>query len=636
MKVSNSKGPASTVTFSTKDKKSAIELSQWWTATNDTELVGQVLGTAAFLKESQQYRYRTAAIYARLYGNMSLYNFAGSSMAKMDQSTSLPLDRPTFNVVQSCVDTLVSKITQSRPAPVFLTDNGDYKERNLAKKLNNFLLGEFYRTKTYDKAAVMFRDALVEGDGILKVFRTQDNKVGIDRVLLTELLVDQNEAMYGEPRQMYQLKLVDRKVLMKTFPKFKSKIDLADKAYPDNSADSSKTVSDLVMVVEAWHLPSIPGADDGRHVIACTGGKIVDEKYEKDRFPFIFMKYSPRLLGFWSQGLAEQLMGTQLEINSLLFTISRAIKLVGVPRVFQEAGSKVNKASHNNDIGVIIEYRGTKPTYEVAPCVPEELYSQLQRLIGYAYQQAGVSSLDAQAQKPSGLNSGEAIRSFDDIATDRFAAVARRYDNMFIDLAYAIMDEAQAIAEETGEYATVYPNKNGIKQIDLPDCDILKNPYVVQVFNQSSLPKDPAGRIQTVTEWMQAGIITIQEGRRLLDFPDLEQEEKLANAAQERVLQILDEIVEDGKFTPPDPFMFSSSKSPIQIVTQYINLYSQANLEEEKMQMLRDFFTQCLTIQQAAQPPAPAMAAPAAGTAPQATPEAPPTSPMLPNAPSPQ
>lgn len=631
MKVSNASGPSSTITFSTKDKKSAIELSQWWKAKTDTELVGQLLGTAAFLKEGQAYRYRSAAVYARLYGNMSLYNFVGgTSSSKMDMSTGLPSDRPTFNVIQSCVDTLVSKVSQSRPSPVFLTDNSDYKERNLAKKLNNFIQGEIYQTKAYDKAATMLRDALVEGTGILKVYRTPDDKVGVERVLLTELLIDQNEAMYGEPRTMYRLKLVDRSVLIETFPKFKTKIENAGKAYPDNSSESAKTVSDLVMVVEAWRLPSIPGADDGRHVIACEGGKIFDEKWTKDKFPFIFLHYSPRLLGFWAQGLAEQLMGTQLEINSLLFTISRAIKLVGVPRIFQEAGSKVAKAAHNNDIGTIIEYRGTKPSYEVAQCVPQELYAQLQRLIQYGYQQSGVSALDASAQKPAGLNSGEAVRAYDDISNDRFNALSRRYDNIFVDLTYAIMDEAQEIAEETGQYQTVYPNKNGIKQIDLPDCDLLKNPYVVQVFNQSSLPRDPAGRLQKVTEMVQSGMITLQEGRRLLDYPDIEQEEKLANAAEERILQILDEIIEDGKYTSPDVFMLSSGKPPEQIATQYINLYAQANLEEEKMQMLRDFFTQVMALKQAAQPPMPA---PVPGAMPQATPEAPPSSPLIPNAP---
>ena len=164
MKVSKTK-PVNTITFSTRDKKETLQMAQWWKAKGDADLCGQLLTTAAYLKENQAYRYRQAAIYARLYGNMSLYNFVGSSINKLDTNQGLPMDRPTFNVVQSAADTLVSRISQSRPQPVFLTDNGDYKQRNLAKRLNNFILGEFYSTKAYDKSATMLRDALVEGTG---------------------------------------------------------------------------------------------------------------------------------------------------------------------------------------------------------------------------------------------------------------------------------------------------------------------------------------------------------------------------------------------------------------------------------------------------------------------------------------
>jgi len=599
-----------------------------------------LLTSAAYLKESQNYRYKQAAIYARLYGNQSLYAFAGSNINKMDQTKGLPAERPTFNLVQSVTDTLVSRISQSRPAPVFLTDNGDYKQRTLAKKLNNFIQGEFYQTDAYEKATTALRDALVQGTGILHTFETPDHKVGLERVLLTELLIDPNEAMYGEPRQLYRLKLIDREVLKANFPKFKEKLDVAAKGYPDNSTESSKTVSDLVMVVEGWHLRSGKKMKDGRHTLACSSGYLIDEEYEKDRFPFTFIHYSPRLLGFWSQGISEQLMGTQMELNSILFTISKAIKLVGVPRVFQEEGSKISNASHNNEIGVIVKYRGIKPEYEVAPCNAPELYAERDKLIAYGYQQCGVSALQASSQKPQGLDSGEAIRTYDDISTDRFASLSRRYDNLFIDLAYQIIDHAKDIAKPEseggqGEYQTVYPNKNGTREIDLPAAQLVDDPFIIQCFTQSSLPKDPAGRLAKITEMIQAGMISIQEGRRLLDYPDIEQMERLANAAEERIFQILDEIIESGKYTPPDPFM--NLDLATQLTTQYINLYGQAKLEEGKMQKLRDFFTQIQALKQAAMPPPMAQpGAPAPGQpgqpSPQAQPMPQPQSPLVPNA----
>jgi len=605
------------------------KIYQWWLTTDKKEKAGQLLSTANAIKDAQSYRYRTTALYARLYGNQSLFNFIGNNMNKMDAGTTgLPVDRPTFNLVQSCVDTVVSKISQSKPSPVFLTDNSDYKERRLAKQLNNFIQGEFYQTKAYDKVATVLRDALVTGMGVLKVFESQDNKVALERVLGTEILVDSNDGLYGEPRQIYQLKLVDRQVLKDICPGYKQVITEAETAFPDNSSDASRTVSDQVLVVEGWHLKSGKNATDGRHTIACTSGIILDEAWDKDAFPFVFLPYSPRLLGFWAQGLAEQLMGTQIEINSLLYTISRAIKIVGVPRIFVEEGSKVSSSSFNNDVGTIVKYRGTKPVFEVAPCVPQELYAQLQRLIEYGYQQCGVSALDASSQKPAGLNSGEAIRSYDDISTDRLASLSKRYDNFFVDLTYQIFDLAKDIASRDGEYQTVYPNKDGTKEINLPEMKLIQDPFVVQVFNQSSLPRDPAGRLQKIVEMTQSGMLSIKEGRRLLDYPDLDQVEKLSNASEERIYQLLDKIVEDGIFTPPDPFL--DLQLATEITTQYYNLYAASKLDEERCQMLRDFFTQVQDLIQAATPPPPPQA-PAAQ--PQAVPEQRPTSPMLPNTP---
>ncbi len=323
-----------------------------------------------------------------------------------------------------------------------------------------------------------------------------------------------------------------------------------------------------------------------------------------------------------------------MELNSILFTISRAIKLVGVPRVFQNEASKVVSANHNNEIAVIVKFRGEKPTYEVAPCNAPELYAERDKLIQYGYQQCGVSALQASSQKPQGLDSGEAIRTYDDISTDRFASLSRRYDNFYIDLAYQIIDLAKDIAEEQGSYSTVYPNKNGTREIDLPKASMLDNTFIIRCLTQSSLPKDPAGRLSKVTEMIQSGMISLQEGRRLLDYPDLEQVEKLANAGEERILAALDDIIETGKYASPDPFM--DLELATTLTTQYINLYVPAKLEESKAQKLRDFFNQIQTIKQAAMQPPPMQAGGASqGPAgpPQANPQPLPTSPLVPNAP---
>ena len=234
--------------------------------------------------------------------------------------------------------------------------------------------------------------------------------------------------------------------------------------------------------------------------------------------------------------------------------------------------------------------------------------------------------MQATSQKPQGLDSGAAQRAYDDISVDRMYTVSKKYSQMFIDLAYKITDVAMDIANRDGKYQTIYPNKDGTKEIDLPAMKFLKDPFVIQCFDESSLPRDPAGRTATVIEWVQSGMVTIKEGRRLMRAPmDLEQNEKLTNASEERIFQYLDEIVENGNWNPPDSFMDLSLAE--ELCVQYYNLYVAAKLEERKAQMLRDFFTQIQTLKASAMPATPAAAAPPAPANPTATP----TSEMLPN-----
>lgn len=638
MRISKAKADPGKIKMKTRpsDVDGKAILSEWWKATDDRQLALELCGTGAYLKTNQTYRMRQLAVDIRLYCGLSVYSYAGSNVSKMDRTKTLPDDRPTFNLIQVAIDTLVSRIGQNEPAPKFLTDGGDYKERHLAQELNQFVLGEFYQTKAYLKAKKMFRDGLDMGASTLKVYEGDNAKVAIDRVMVTDLFVDDNDSLNGDPQQLIQLKLVDRDKLMANQHDKKAKEVIADtpQSYPDNASDTGRTTADQVMVVEGWRLPSGPDQDapgyiPGRHTLATMSGVIFDEEWHKPKFPFVFFNYSEAFLGFWGQGIATQLFGTQITLNRILNTIAQAITLVGVPRIFQEMSSKIVSSHHNNQLGVIVKHTGPKPSYEVAPCNAPELYAERDKLISYGLRQVGISDMQATGEKPGGLDSGEAIRSYDDVNSDRFSETSKKYDQIFIDLAYLVTDVAMDIAKRDGKYQTIYPNKDGTKEIDLPKMSLLKNPFVIQCFNESSLPRTPAGRIATVTEQVQAGMLSIKEGRRLMRFPDLEQNEKLDNASEERIFKILDEIVENGKYNPPDVFM--DLELATTLVVQYINLYLAANLEEEKAEMLRTFFRQVQTIKTAAMPP-PAPAAPT----PQANPEAPPTSPLIPNSPAQQ
>lgn len=601
-----------------RSKKSLIATPySWWNAQTDNDLVAQLLSTTEYLTRTNQTRIRQCSMFARLFSGKPLYNFLASN-STLDSSNQLPIGRPTANVCYSCTDTLVSKLSQDRPQPILLTDGGNYKERNIATEANQFIQGEFYRLKTYDKGARSLRDSCVLGSGFLKVYPDyRVGKVMQDRVLETELLVDFNDGYYESPRQLIQKKLVDREVLIKYFPDKANEIMNAAAGNVDSSPRSTETIADQLIISEGWRLPSFEGANDGRHVIVCSAGVISDESWNYQNFPFAKIGYNPNMVGFFSQGLIEILMPTQMEIYRNLIVASQAIELMGVPRIYIDEMSKIMETSFNNRIGTIIKGRGVPPQFLNATANAPEIYEWIKWLIENSYQMSGISAMSAGAQKAPGLNSGEAQRVYNDTQAARFANLEKRYQNLYTDSAHLILQSASDIYKKTGKYSTVFPGKDGLHEVDFRQLNKLDNNYVIQCFEQSSLPKDPAGRQAKLSEMLAAGEITNQEFRRLSNFPDLKQSDQLAAALEERILKCLDDIVENGNKNwsqiVPDPFMLDPTDLASQLCVNYINLYATKELEEEKMQFLRDWFTQIQALKQMANPPQlqlPAQAAP--------------------------
>jgi len=603
--------------------------SRWWMCRSKDELCSAVFGVVNYLRQNQTWRIDQSAMFARMYANLPIWNYLGTSFKKSNGRSNFPQDRPTYNVVQSCVDTLVSRMVQSKPKPFFLTSGGSYKQRRLAKELNKFIEGEFYRCKVYDMREQNLRTSCILGDGVIKIYQTEENKVGLEHVLCTELYVDEIDAMYGKPQQMHQVKLIDRDVAAEMFPGHRGKIMTASNSFFDSSPDSTNTIVSQIALVESWHLKSGPEAKDGLHTICIENATLLEEDYEYDYFPFAKFPYAPRTLGYWSQGMPERLSGLQISINQLLYTQHMGLHLCGIPHWLIEDGSKIVSAHINNQIGGQIKYQGTPPVLQSSQVFPPEIYNQLDRYINMAFQQEGISQLAATSQKPAGLNSGKALREYDDIQTDRFAALAQRDQDFIVrDLSAKMFDLAKKIAKEEGSYETIFPDKSSTLKIDLAELDF-DDEFIIQAFPRSGYSNDPAFRKQEIVEDMQAGLLSPEEGYRLLDFPDTKQVTQLKTADEERIYQLLDKIIEDGEYNPPDQYM-NLKKAKI-LTMRYYNFYTQFNLEEDKAAMLRDFMTQIdLMNEQAMQAQ---MMMQQQAMAAQAQPMAPPQNEMIPNVP---
>lgn len=557
----------------------------WWNQ-KDHQVHQSVFSFIKYVDQDQSYKQNQNFKWMRLYGNYDLLNLRGYNYVRTEPSTSIQ-NRVTMNIVQSMIDTVVSKITKNKPKPMFLTDGGDFTKTRRAKKLTQFVEGQFQACDFYAKSAIALLDACIFGTGALKIYRggPQNNEIKVERCFIDEIIIDDRESFYGQPRQMHQRKFLHKDVLKHMFP---DKKDIIEAATQDSSLNYSQTNmahKDMIVVVESWRLPSGPGATDGKHAITILNETLHVEEYNKDYFPFVFWRWGLRPLGFFGQGIAEQLSGIQLEINKILRTIQVSMHLVSIPKIFIEASSKIVTAHLDNKIGGIIKYAGTPPQEGKLGSIPTELFNHLDRLYGRAYEIVGVSQLSATSAKPVGLNSGKALREYNDLETERFMSVAQRYEKAFLDAAEIMIDLAKDISEDTNNYTVKVKGSDFMKTIKWSEVRLDEDEYTMGLFPTSSLSQNPAGRLADVQELIQAGFIGKEDAMKLLDFPDLKAYYNLSTASGYDIDRLIEKFVDEQEYETPEPFQnLEYGKAKMQQAYLY---YRSQGAPEETLELFR-------------------------------------------------
>lgn len=559
----------------------------WWETEKERQH-GPLLDTVKAILANNEIRNQANLRYARLYGNVDILGLSPGDYFKT--GSSIPFQqgsRLTFNVIKSMVDTVSAKIAKNKPRPVFLTNNGDWELQQKAKLMNQWVLGVLYETDAYKLGPIAFRDACIWGNGCIKIYEHK-GRIKMERVFISELIVDQTESVYGKPQTMYQKKHVNRHVLLSMFKKDEKAVQAIKHARNSalNGTDAN-TVTDTVEVIEAWKLPSGKGEADGRHSITIENYCLFDEEYTRNRFPFVFFQWTEPVIGFYGIGLAEELIGIQLEINKLLRQIQLSHHLLSTPKVLLENGAQIVSSHINNEVGAIIKYTGTPPQIASFQTVHPEIYQHLERLYQRAYEIAGVSLLSAGGKKPSGLDSGKALREYQDIESERFALQQQRYEQFFVDITSHCVELAREIGKS---YLVKAPNKKVIEQIDFKEINLEESTYVLQCFPTNFLPSTPAGRLQSVQELLASGLISQEGGLSLLDFPDLESEMSLVNSPRDSIMLHLDKILMDGQYMPPEPYL---NLPMAQKLTHLVYLKSKVDgVPEEKLELLRRFMNE--------------------------------------------
>ena len=598
---------------------------RWWKAP-DESIAAQVMGTVAFMQKHQGSRLEQLQVSTRLYGNTSAFSLMGVGFTRANSVNSNPQSqRISFNLCSSVIDTLTARVAKNKVLPTFLTEKGIWGTQQKAKQLSQFVEGMFYQSDMHTKGVYAFRDAGVWGDGIVKIWRDGD-EIRVTRAYPHNIVVDVVESYVTNPSQLHEVHVVDRDVAIDMYPDKEAEIRMILPAsYQDIGGVG--TAADLVTLIESWHLPSGKDADDGLHVITCGDKLIFTEKYTKDYFPFVKISYTERVLGWWGQSACERLQNLQGEINRLMILIQRSMWMGGSFKVLVENGSKVVSQHLNNDVGAIIHYSGTRPEYITPPMIQQDIYPYVDALIDKGFRQEGVSQMSAGSMKPAGLDSGKALREYNDIEADRFLFLGQNMEKFYLEAGRQMIEVGKDIYKDKHTFKISFATSRFMETVDWKDIKLKEDEYVMKAYPTSSLAKDFSGRLSDVQEGMQAGLISPRLGKRLMNFPDVEMADTLSSAPEELLHKVLEDIIYNDKYMAPEPTMDLTLAQ--QLYVEYYNYCQYMEAPPEVLAGLLKWKTQLDDLTGVAQPQVAAGAV--TGAAPQAVAAPPPVSNMVPN-----
>tara|TARA_R110002012_G_scaffold202391_1_gene371435 strand:- start:17602 stop:19551 length:1950 start_codon:yes stop_codon:yes gene_type:complete len=577
----------------------------WWQAEKDPhEVISKFIQV---LRDEQDSYYNDIETFMGLYNGRPLHSrYAQGSM----QYSLLRQPRLTFNIIHSLCQAATSKIAKHRPAVSFLTEGGNYSQKRKSQLFGKLMQGQFYSMKMYPVAQKVFLDACITGTGVIKYY-TEFDKIKAERVPIHEITIDPIEAETGNmPRQMFQTKKVSRHVLAEMFPEKKDQIITAAN-HDDDEYEEDERFSDMILCHEAWHLPSGPEAKDGRHVICINDVTLLDDVWEKDHFPFTFIRWTENPTSFWGNGLAREIKGIQVEINKLLARIQEQMHLA-TPKIFIEDSSKIVQSHLNNRVFGAIKYRGTPPQFFVPRAVGNDMFAHLDRLVERAYEMTGISQLAAQSKKPAGLESGRALREFSDIESERFMVVGQAYEQLFLDASEQIINLIRDAYHENNSYiVSAFNHKSGLEKIKWSEINLENDEYIIQVKPIGSLPQTPSAKLASVAEMHMNGFFSTEEAHQLLDFPDLEKANRMKTAFIDIIDKIIENILEKSKYTPPESYM--NLEFGIARMQQAYNMSMLDDTPNNKLELIRRWISQANGLLSQQKVPAPGQAAGAPG-----------------------
>lgn len=484
-------------------------------------------------------------------------------------------DQQYWNVPRALVNAVSAKVAgRQRPKPSLVCTDADWATKRRAKRLERFAEATLHQPQgpcrdAWELGTRMFVDAAVFGMGILKVFAdVTGRRIGIERKLPWEILVDPEEAKYGAPLNIFDRYRYDKDRLAAQFPEHREAIYAASDDEPEHWGDGMR-IARACTVREAWRLP-VGANDKGRHAICINGKTLKVEEWTRAEFPFLIMRWAPHLIGWGSKSLVEEAEATNDELNFTIERMREGERANAVPVTFYEEGSVAEELIASNKIGLAIPVKvGTQrmPEFNAPRGFSESTLQWMRLHFEKCFELTGISQMSASSRKEPGVTAGVALRAIAQMETERFSLIYTAYEQtLAVDLTRHVIACARDVAsgENGKDFKARWPGGKFLTEIAWSEADLKDDQYNIQPEAVPGLANTPADRLQLGQDLFNGGLIGPAAFLRITQMKDVDRELQSMNVQHEIVDRYIEQWLEASeedeqsgafKFRGPLPFM---------------------------------------------------------------------------------
>lgn len=495
---------------------------------------------------------------------------------------------------RSLANTAQAKIAgRQRPKSQFVTSDADWETKRKAQKLDRCVEATMLRPQGayadfWEVSQRVFLDSCIFPDACAMKFcaDVENERVDVARVLPWEIFVDPLESQNGNPLSLFHIYPYDRDSLAAQYPEHEEEIFLAEEFRDELTRSTAGTsrIADQVKVREAWRLP-IGKTQKGRHVVAIDGAAggivLLDEPWERQEFPFIFLRWAWEVLGFGAVSLVEEVMPICDEVNTAIRRTQSVVQRTSQSICIYEEGSVRDEDLLTNEDGINI--RKTPGSADIQFISPPPLNAQVLEWVQMqdrkAYEISGISQMSATSRKEQGVTAGVAIRTLADMETERFSIVFKKYETACaVEAARQIVACNDEIADANKGYTLRWRGESALREYKWTDVRLPPESY--DVYPVSGIKNTPTDRLQLAQELNAAGKLSDDALLRVIEYLDAKQEVDKAGKQRQLIERYIDQWLDatpdsqqDGSFQykAPIPWMPSLEDAMVQVAEAYLD-----------------------------------------------------------------